>query len=446
MNGAECFIFRPSLEFTTKDLRKLCFSLRDEAIEPQSIYMQNRSCLIVAPIQHTGMGTQGYYWTRHLLPKLQAAGFEVNVAPNGDLNRQELATGSPHLLDQKLQQALKPINHGFGNPAFSILLCLPAQFDQMPGEQVIAYIIFEGSRLRKEDCLHLQRAQHIAVASQWAKEIVIQSFQFHGLPFSGQIFIWPEGVDADLYQPQSDLNPASGPLAVQDAVTFVNVGKFEIRKGQSILVNAFAEMKIPEGKSLRLLGHWANYWNAEWMKQAIELLRAEGFAKEIPIPNFPLKRFVHSSSDRKYVDLLTGHLASSDQMLCIYRAADFGIYPYFSEAWNLPLIETLACGVPCAATAYSGPMEFLNKTPSWFLRKGKMVEARDTFGFQSGEDGEWMIPSAEELKGVMEEMSLLSVEERSQRGWKSSKVVRTYFSWEASAQKTFEDLRSHFSG
>ena len=36
-----------------------------------------------------------------------------------------------------------------------------------------------------------------------------------------------------------------------------------------------------------------------------------------------------------------------------------GVFPYFAEGWNLPLLECLSLGIPCIATYYSGPVHYL---------------------------------------------------------------------------------------
>jgi len=64
--------------------------------------------------------------------------------------------------------------------------------------------------------------------------------------------------------------------------------------------------------------------------------------------------------------------------LCnLINQTNCGVFPYRAEAWNLELLEFMACGKQIIATNYSGPTEYLTKDNSFLLETDSMEEAYD---------------------------------------------------------------------
>lgn len=51
---------------------------------------------------------------------------------------------------------------------------------------------------------------------------------------------------------------------------------------------------------------------------------------------------------------------SSNDIAYLIRLSDCGVYPSKAEGWNMPLLETLACGRHAIATNYSAHTQYCN--------------------------------------------------------------------------------------
>ncbi len=402
------------------------------------------SCLLVAPINSVGMGTHGYFWTRELLPLLEQSSVQAYVLSNGEIQRNELNHQDLNPLDRALKAAIeRPFPPNF-LPDLSIGICAPLQFQDIPGKARIGYIVFEGDLLPKHELDYLQPLDALAVPSHWGKQVLERSFLKFGVEFKKPIYVWPEGVDTESFFPPTPYG-VSGPLSHPSIdFTFSNVGKLEKRKGTEELISAFGKLvDTHPQKALRLLGHWQNPWRKDWMETAEEALVRAGFptSKKEVLAGVPLIRFRHGKNEKSVVDIVSSALISKEDVLKIYRASDAGVYPYAAEGWCLPLIESMACGIPSIANPYSGPTEFLREGDFIPLEKTHKRAAHDGNFFKNGEYGSWREPDADDLLEKMDRLLSMSFESRKQMGIRASDFLKNEFSWARSAKRAFQDIQ-----
>jgi glycosyltransferase involved in cell wall biosynthesis len=106
--------------------------------------------------------------------------------------------------------------------------------------------------------------------------------------------------------------------------------------------------------------------------------------------------------------------AEDDQLINLYRSAEFFIYPSFYEGFGLPLVEAMACGCPVIASNTSSLPEIVP-------------------------DDEWLVDPYQpaDMAGKMQRMLALSPDRRRELTEKNQKHVRE-FTWDKTARKMIE--------
>jgi glycosyltransferase involved in cell wall biosynthesis len=182
---------------------------------------------------------------------------------------------------------------------------------------------YETDELTPRERHHLATLDVLFVSSNWARLIALEQ-----KVAAGRIVTLPMAVDTQYYYPGER---APGPDTI-----FLHVGKWEHRKGQDILLEAFEQAFEPD-EAVRLQFMSDNPFlgerNAEWQA----LCRASRMSDRIDI----LPRVLYT---RQVADIM--------------RAADCGVFTPRSEGWNLELLEMMACGKAVIACNFAGHTEF----------------------------------------------------------------------------------------
>jgi len=58
---------------------------------------------------------------------------------------------------------------------------------------------------------------------------------------------------------------------------------------------------------------------------------------------------------------------TDNQMAEFYRAQDLMVYPSKGEAFNMPALESMACGVPNMVTNWGGHLDYVNSQNGWLI-------------------------------------------------------------------------------
>jgi len=343
--------------------------------------MSQKHVNLFGPVNSTGYGTHFFHWARALVPQLVQRGVESVVVPRGgSISREEFAqnyqpTGADNLFGQACE-AQATMRH---DADVSIMLWHPHQLAEFAGKFRIGYTTWEGTELRIEELNQLMQLDAVAVVSMWHKAALERMFDAYEGPFKDlnrpPILLWPEGVDASVYSPipmESRLDAtAFGPLKDSSFdFTWVNVGKYEKRKGTDLLLSAFSELAQKNKDNtnrVRLLLSCYNPFSdrpqGNWQKAISMALQNAGFdTKSATVDKEKgMVRFSHGANDNYVVDLIATWLQSKRDIACVYRAGDAACFPFYAEGWGLPTIEAMASGLPTIATFYSGTTEFLCK-------------------------------------------------------------------------------------
>lgn len=277
----------------------------------------------------------------------------------------------------------------------------------------IQWVVFESTRIPVDVLRSAQLADVVWVPSQWGRDILIDN----GLD-RRKIDIVHEGVDHNLFHPW-------GRQPQQRPFRFLMVGKYEIRKSYPEIFRAFAqEFGNNPAVELVMKSDYFRDGNAK-AQQMIADLRSHGFE------NWRL--------NWGYADIR----AVAD----MYRTADVFLSAPRGEAWGLPIIEAAATGLPIISTVYSGHAEFLKPIKTsvvpveWHLAPVDCPEYKSYYPFDDGDWGLWAIPTVDSIRTAMR-TAYQNHHKLSQQARKNSAIIRTQFSWSASADRAVQALES----
>lgn len=280
----------------------------------------------------------------------------------------------------------------------------------LPGRRVITYISWETTRIPAPTLAGFHELAEIWVPSRWQKRIFIRN----GLD-GAKIRVVPLGYDPELF------NVVPTPRTPGAPYRFLFVGKWEKRKGVSELLEAFtSEFSPSEPVELVMAAHnpfLGNFDAGRTLAEALKRLRAE---------------------DARVTQV--GPM-SEDSLAGLYRSADAFVLPTRSEGWGLPVLEAMACGLPCIVTHYSAPTEFAEADTVYFLRRGWLLErVNDPVFYDAKQDwGRWARPSVSHLRRLLRRLASRPEITR-ERGLEAARRVRGCWTWDHAAAKAAAEL------
>ena len=192
-----------------------------------------------------------------------------------------------------------------------------------------------------------------------------------------------QGVDTRVFHP--DTNLRDGPFVLFSG------GKFELRKGQDLVLKAFAALsgKYPD---LRLVTAWHNPW-----PDSMKTMAASPHIRFETAGGGWVDQMEHvyrlNGVDPSRVTTLPS--LGREAMAQAYHASDLGLFPNRCEGGtNLVLMEYMACGKPAIVTYASGHQDICRETNSLPLRSLRPFVQRDLEGRVVNR---WVEPSLEEI-------------------------------------------------
>jgi glycosyltransferase involved in cell wall biosynthesis len=222
--------------------------------------------------------------------------------------------------------------------------------------EFIAYPFFELDTFTNKEKHHLHHPDQLVVASHWAKDIMINN------QIKKPITVAPLGVNREIFHESIDENVDRSNLPY----IFINVGKWEIRKGHEILIEMFN--------------------NAFEDKDNVELwLVTENpfLSKE---QNMFWVEMVQNSKLQSKIRLFN-RLQTHSQLAEVMSYANCGVFPSRAEGWNLELLEMMSLGKPVITTYYSSHTEFCNDQNSYLVKPTETESAHDGKWFNG--EGNW---------------------------------------------------------
>lgn len=302
---------------------------------------------IMSPIDsYTGYGITGYnLWKQiHNLNKNSSLfpighvnpenGWDTDCISQGINNRQNFNTDTPCL---KLWHGNDFFTRVHGNGKYGGLS------------------FFEVDKLTEIEKHSYNLLDTIFMPSQWAKNVLQDN------DINKNIIVSPMGVDTSVFNAVLPEDKKT-----QNTYVFINIGKFEIRKGHDILVdvfnNAFNENDDVE---LWMINH-NPFLNKEQTDNWMNLYKSSKLSSKI--------RFFPRIPDQKTLARIMSY-------------SDCGVFPSRAEGWNNEAIEMMAMDKPIIITNYSAHTQFCNKDNSYLVDIDNTEPAIDDMWFNG--HGNW---------------------------------------------------------
>lgn len=318
---------------------------------------------LIAPLNNLGYGVVGY----NILKALTAAKHGIAYFPIGDIKW----AGDPMLKDI-VDRARH--NATFYTPeAPCIRIWHQHEMDMFVGAPRIGWPIFELNKFTDREKHHLRSVDKLLVCSNWAKEVINKELGIDA-------HVVPLGVDEKTFyydKAEADKRPAW----TRGTTIFLNVGKWEVRKGHNELLEAFNKA-FSTTDDVEL-----------WMINQNDFIGVDG--------NEDWKRKYSNSAMGRNIKFLP-RFETHEQLRKVFHHVDCGVFPSHAEGWNLEIPEMMACGVNIIATNYSGHTEFLSNSNARLLDVTGMELAKDGKWFHG--QGEWCVFSVDQLASQMRDV------------------------------------------
>ena len=302
--------------------------------------MSNRNINIIAPINQLGYGIVGL----NVVKSLAKASYEVALSIIGppDASKEDYSLLSECVNNFKLPN--------FDAPC--IRIWHQHDMSQFVGRgPKIGFPIFELDSFTDQEKHHLRNLDQILVCSDWAKKVVSDNID-HDF-----ISIVPLGVDRDVF---------TETLSERSETIFFNCGKWEVRKGHDVIVEAIKKAFQPSD-NLELWMMCDNpFLSEDEQRKWHDLYKRSRLGDKIRlIPRQQTQKDVYN----------------------IMKQTDCGVFPSRAEGWNLELLEMMSCGKHVIATNYSAHTEFCSDENCRFIEIDSLESAYDGKWFFN--QGQW---------------------------------------------------------
>ena len=313
---------------------------------------------VTAPINSLGGGVVGL----NVVAGLDGLGHRVAYWPIGDI---EVPEERYEMVQRVISQ-----REQYNSRAASLRFSVPGDLSHHVGKGPHCGLpIFEVDRFTAVEKRYLEAQDLLFVPSQWAKRVLTDN----GIP-GQKIHVTPFGVDHGIFRCGDSVQPGT--------TVFLNVGKWEVRKGHDVLAEAFNKAFSQDDDVLLIL-LTSNRFNAEGESlQWADVFRNSPLGRKVQIIEKPL------ASQHHVVDVMAG--------------ADCGVFPFRAEGWNLGLAEMMAMGKNVIATNYSAPTEYLTAENARLIEPDRLEDAQDGKWYHG--HGHWAAFDDDQVAQLVEHM------------------------------------------
>lgn len=358
---------------------------------------------VIAPINQLGYGIASL----NIVNSLIKLGHKVSLFPiNG--SQIQIPEHISHKYVENLKLALDNATL-FGHTTPSLRIWHQHDMALSVGKGLrIGMPIFELDTFTSKEKHHLTSLDKIIVNSNWAKDVINSNIP----EWFGRKYVAPLGVDSELFVPA--INPRT-------TTVFLNIGKWEIRKGHDVLVKVFNKA-FDENDDVELWMCCTNpFYSDEDNKSWENFYKQSRLGSKIKI--IPRQ---NSQIDIAY----------------LIQNADCGVFLSRGEGWNLEALEMLSCGKRLIITDYSAHTEFCDNNNSFLVDINESESANDGVWFKG--QGNWAKISDAQIDQAVEHMRAVHKTKREGNivnypGIDTAKKL----SWENTAEKVVEAINAN---
>lgn len=269
----------------------------------------------------------------------------------------------------------------------------------------ILYNVWESTEYPAEFLERIKLYDQLWVPSEWQRSISIAQ----GIP-EEFVKVVPEGVNPEIYKPEFFIEDMA---CVDDKVfTFIHVGQWQPRKSTLEIIQAFLKA-FPFEKNVRLDLSVDTLFPSDNFKSTEERLAHYGV-------NDPRIRVIHFEDREAYVR----RLQSADCFVSCSR----------SEGWGLPIIESMACGVPTIVADFGGSTEYAGDAVN--IRISELKKPQGIYG-NWDVPGMWGEPDYDHLVECMRNV-YFNYPSHKTKAMRTSKIIRNKFSWDRAARTALD--------
>lgn len=314
---------------------------------------------------------------------------------------------------------LKAVKRKFEPNSVGIMVSMPHTWPlgiAKKYDKFMGFCVWEGDKVPKSWINNFEddRVDYILVPSNHTRDAIINTLKESKLKKSNQqkifnkIKVIPHGYDPNKYYKKEVIKPK--------CFTFIaNKGwsnGIRDRGGLQFLFKAFKE-EFTGKDNVQLIAKLNPVYNKpNWnIKEEMSKLNLSGNAK----------MFTNLS------------VMSDEQLNNFYNNGDVFVNTSMAEAFCLPCIESMACGVPVITTEFGGQSDYVNNVNGWILKQGRMCNW-STEPMYSGT--KWKKPNVKEIRKMLR----YCYENQDKVKYKSVKALETskQYTWKDTAKKLLE--------
>jgi len=297
----------------------------------------------------TGWGQFGAHFAR----TLTQAGYRV-ILPPGSLTTMDGVLPLDRSLLQSLQGPLPGTGDGW--LCMAIGNGMEERPTGLPDSIKVAGIIF-CEDTGAIDAAKLNAYDVIVAGSRWTQRVLeekgVERVILAHQGYDHRVFFPPVTVSQPALDGVSVQNPGGLSKRITDRVTVFSGGKLEFRKAQDTVVEAFKRFRqTPEGRDAVLVTAWDNQW-----PKTMDGIWLSGYVKGVPsVRNgkADVVSWLVANGVPAGAVIDCGRM-TPPELAHVLRNCTVGIFPNRAESGtNLVLVEALASGLPCVASAGHG--------------------------------------------------------------------------------------------
>lgn len=229
----------------------------------------------------------------------------------------------------------------------------------------VGYTFFEATQLSQAAVTHARsRYDIIATGSHWCETIL----RDHGLDNVTTVI---QGIDPRIFNPMY-----SKKRELLDRFVVFSGGKFELRKGQDLVIRAYKVLQ-DRHPDVMLITAWHNHWDWCWET----MFASQHIQYDAEILDLPNEQRIARVLSANGIDLNRVHILpvlDNAQFPSIYQNTDIGLFPNRCEGGtNLVLMEYMACGKPVIASQNTGHLDIINSANALPIRSSGKMEIID---------------------------------------------------------------------
>ena len=365
--------------------------------------LYHRQLNLLAPVGTTGYGVTGF----NVLKTLTEREWTVALFPYGPHGR---VGSDAMLIDRAISQAQM-----FFHDAPCLNIWHQFELSHSIGKgKYIGWPIFELDTFNVLEKHHMFYPDQLIVCSEWAKSVIGkiygEKYDLDTKALQDQPSDWlegeinrcikvvPLGVDHSIFNTRNKTSSES-----RDTI-FLNVGKWEVRKGHDILCDVFNNaFSVTDNVQLWLCPH-NNFITPS------DRLNWENMYLQSPMGKAG-KIKIHAWQ-KEHKDLAN-----------LMSQATCGVFPSRAEGWNLELLEMMAMGKPVIATNYSAHTAFCNSDNCMLIDIDDLELAYDGKWFF--EQGHWAALDERQCNQLKHHMQVTHEVHRHQHEYTNDAGIQT---------------------